>query len=67
MMTNFQTQTQLFAATKIDRLGYALALALTAPAGREADADALAQQFAAGLSRRQIAAAQRRALTLVTR
>jgi hypothetical protein len=57
----------LLAATPIDRLAYALALALTAPAGREADADALAQQYAAGLSPRQITEAQRHALALVTR
>ena len=43
----------------------ALVLALTAPDGREADADALVQQLAYGMPPADIAEAQRQALAIM--
>jgi hypothetical protein len=47
---------------EIVRLAQALVLAITAPAGREEDADRLAQQLAHGLAPEAIAEAQELAL-----
>ena len=48
--------------TEIQRLAQALVLAITAPTGREEDADRLAQQIAHGMAAEAIAEAQELAL-----
>lgn len=47
--------------TPIERLALALRLAIDAPEGREADADAMVQAMAAGLGDAEIEAAKRAA------
>ena len=51
--------------TQITRLVQALVLAITAPDGREADADALVQQLARGMTPDGIDEAQRQALAIM--
>jgi hypothetical protein len=51
--------------TQIARLTQALVLAITAPDGREADADALVQQLARGMTPDNIDEAKRHALSLL--
>lgn len=48
--------------TEITRLAQALVLAITAPQGREENADRMAQQIAHGMAREAIAEAQELAL-----
>ena len=48
--------------TQIERLAQALVLAITAPTGREEDADRLAQQIAHGMTREDISESQALAL-----
>ena len=50
---------------QIARLTQALVLALTAPDGRESDADALAQQLAYAMPQDDIDEAQRQALAIL--
>ena len=50
---------------QIARLTQALVLALTAPGGREADADTLVQRLAYGMPPADIAEAQRQALAIL--
>ena len=50
---------------QIARLTQALVLALTAPDGRETDADDLAQQLAHGMAPADIAEGQRQALAIL--
>ena len=51
--------------TEIQRLAQALVLALTAPDGHEAEADALVQQLAYGMLPADINEAQRQALAIL--